>query len=202
MLAAPGRRGILRRGEATMMPVHVLDRELGVERDGKQPTPGDHCAAVGRTVGELVPDVRSQCRKRDARRQDGAQPMPRRRSFTLREQVDAEIGLHPGTEAEQVAGAGHPCHGDAQHEQCRQREVQQRVQQSRMPVAGLREIVPEQLVAENHHGVDHDEAEPHPRAAEQDAGHGGEGEQVDAHESQVLGHRLAPGLLDRLEHLF
>ena len=38
--------------------------------------------------------------------------------------------------------------------------------------------------------------------AEQDARDGGEGEQVDAHESQVLGHRLAPGLLDHLEHLF
>ncbi len=193
VLAAARRGGIRRRREAPVMTVDVLDRELGVERDGEQPAPGHHRARIGRAVGELVPDVRAERGERDAGREDGAEPVPGRGRLAAREQVEAEVGLRPRAETEQVARACHPCHRDPEHEQGRQREIQQRVQQPRMTVGRFLEIVAERFVAQDHDAVDHDETEPHPGAAQQDAGQRGEREQVNRQEPSVLDHGVPPG---------
>jgi len=184
------------------MAVDVLDGKFCIERDCKQPATDDHGGGVGRAVREFVADVGGERREGDCARQDATDPMPGRRRFTPGQQVEPEGRLRPGAQAEQVARAGHPCHRESDREQCRHRQVQQRVQQPRMPVSRLVERVAEERIAQDRAAIDDGEPEPHPGAAEQQAGNGGDSEGIDAQEAQVLEHVCDSGPVDRLEHLF
>ena len=189
-----------------MMAVHVLDRELGIEGESQEPAPGEHCAAIGRAVRQLVADVRADGGKGNAGGQHGAEPVQGPGGLTAREHVDARAGLHPGAEAEEITRTRHPRHHDAQQAEHRQREIEQCVEYGRVVVGGLRMVVAQELVARDHDAVDDAESEPHPRTAECDAKRRRQREHVDPHEARVLEHVGNPlaGATGAgcLEHLF